>query len=124
MHRSSSVRDSKFEFDVFISESPKWLTQFSVEFNNWSGLSLESLEMNRRLRDRIIKKTPSLIEVRNYLFYRQGVLLLKMEKPWEVGMSFLAIIKSEIQTTHDIDCLFVPLAKSYEVITVCICISQ
>ena len=66
------------------TESPKWLTDFSIDFNNWSGLSLESLEVNRRLRDRIIKKSPSLIEVRNYLFYRQGILLLKMERPWEV----------------------------------------
>jgi long-subunit fatty acid transport protein len=80
-------------FYFFHTESPQWLANFSVEFNNWSGLSLESLELNRRLREKIVKKTPSLIEVRNYLFFRQGVLLLKMEKPWEVKMKIFKIKK-------------------------------
>jgi len=72
---------------LFLSllESPPWLTQFSSNFNNWSGVSLvERMPVNHLLRDKIIAKTPTLLEVRNYLFARQGILLLKLDKPIEV----------------------------------------
>jgi hypothetical protein len=66
-------------------ESPLWLKQFSSEFHNWSGVSLvEGFDVNQQLRKKVIAKTPTLLEVRNYLFARQGILLLKMEKPLEV----------------------------------------
>ena len=32
-----------------------------------------------------MQKTPSLLEVRNYMFARQSQLLLVLNKPWEVS---------------------------------------
>ena len=70
-------------FILVFAESPEWLKVFSRDFVNWSGLSL-SAEVNSKLRDVILEKRPSLIEMRNYLFSRQCAMLLKVHKPWEV----------------------------------------
>lgn len=76
------------------AESPEWLKVFSGDFVNWSGLSL-SAEVNSKLRDVILEKRPSLIEMRNYLFSRQCAMLLKVHKPWEVRTTFLLLLSRQ-----------------------------
>lgn len=74
---------------VFIAASSLWLQQFSGEFKNWSGVSLkDGGTFNQNLRHSIIRQNPSLLDVRNYLFSRQAVLLLKLSTPWEVSISY------------------------------------
>ena len=74
-----------FFFFFFFSESPEWLKSFCNRFSDWSGLSLDA-EENKRLRMCIIQKTPSILDVRNYLFARQSQLLLNLNRPWEVSI--------------------------------------
>ena len=75
--------------DLF-PESPSWLNSFTSDFNNWSGVSLRpNGQINRQLRTKIIDKKPSLIDVRNYLFSRQSLMLLKLGRPWEVSQILL-----------------------------------
>ena len=75
--------------DLFL-ESPSWLNSFTFDFNNWSGVSLRpNGQINRLLRAKIIDKKPSLIDVRNYLFSRQSLMLLKLGRPWEVSQVLL-----------------------------------
>ena len=70
-------------FSPFL-ESPQWLASFCGNFSDWTGVSL-IIKENNQLRKRIVGKTPSLLDVRNYLFARQSQLLLQMNKPWEVS---------------------------------------
>ena len=65
------------------TESPQWLEGFYGNFTDWTGLSLQQ-EENLNLRKRILGRSPSLLDVRNYMFARQSQLLLQMNKPWEV----------------------------------------
>ena len=70
---------------TFVTEIPSWLNSFASDFNNWSGVSLRlNGEINRNLRAKIVDKNPTLIDVRNYMFSRQSLMLLKLGKPWEV----------------------------------------
>ena len=70
---------------TFFPETPQWLEGFYGRFTDWTGLSLQP-EENLSLRKRILSKTPSLLDVRNYLFARQCLLLLQINKPWEVSI--------------------------------------
>ena len=62
---------------------PKWLEALPSRNSNWSGLILGP-DVNHVLRNAILKKTASLLDMRNYLFSRQCAMLLKVGKPWEV----------------------------------------
>ena len=64
-------------------ECPDWLQSFQDRSSYWSGLSLNP-KINNELRKSIASKSLSLLDLRNYLFARQCVLLLKVHKPWEV----------------------------------------
>ena len=77
---------------LFSAESPGWLDAFCGNFTDWTGLSLQP-EENLNLRKRILGKEPSLLDVRNYMFARQSLLLLQMNKPWEV------ILNNSLNTT-------------------------
>ena len=88
---------------IFISESPQWLESFCNKFTDWSGLSLDA-EENKRLRTCIIQKTPSILDVRNYLFARQSQLLLNLNRPWEVSMCTIYLIEQYV-------CYYVLLLK-------------
>ena len=68
------------------SESPAWLKSFSSKSSDWSGLSLslDTKGVNARLRQAIVDKTPSLLDLRNYLFAKQCHMLFKVHRPWEV----------------------------------------
>ena len=89
---------SQFVLNSNIIDGPYWLTMFSNEFNNWSGLSLRNdTSTNKNLRLAIVQKSPSLTDVRNYLFSRQSVMLLKMNKPWEVARRCLTFLHNVVQ---------------------------
>jgi len=86
-------------------ESPQWLASFCGNFSDWTGVSL-IIEENNQLRKRIVGKTPSLLDVRNYLFARQSQLLLQMNKPWEVARRCLSFLHNGVQEIDilDINC--------------------
>ena len=88
-----------------VAESPKWLEDFCGEFSDWSGLSLTP-EDNARLRLCIMQKTPSLLDVRNYMFARQSQMLLNMSQPFEVARRCLAFLHNGVQelTILDVSC--------------------
>ena len=89
---------SQFVLNSNVIDGPYWLTMFSSDFNNWSGLSLRTdAATNRKLRHAIAQKSPSLTDVRNYLFSRQSVMLLKMNKPWEVARRCLTFLHNVVQ---------------------------
>ena len=89
---------SQFVLNSNVMDGPYWLTMFSSDFNNWSGLSLRTDAItNRKLRQAIAHKSPSLTDVRNYLFSRQSVMLLKLNKPWEVARRCLTFLHNVVQ---------------------------
>ena len=89
---------SQFVLNSNVIDGPYWLTMFSSDFNNWSGLSLRTDAItNRKLRQAITQKSPSLTDVRNYLFSRQSLMLLKMNRPWEVARRCLTFLINVVQ---------------------------
>ena len=89
---------SQFVLNSNVIDGPYWLTMFSRDFKNWSGLSLRTdTSTNIKLRQAIVQKSPSLTDVRNYLFSRQSVMLLKMNKPWEVARRCLTFLHNVVQ---------------------------
>jgi len=77
-------------------ESPQWLHDLGERSSDWSGLRL-CPAAESRLRSVLVKRNPSLLDMRNYLFSRQCALLLKVHKPWEVkAMALLKIIKASL----------------------------
>lgn len=77
-------------------DAPKWLSSFQTSPNDWSGVCLEADHaFNRGLREKIKNHTMSVIDFRNYLFARQGSLLLVSSKPAEVCV-YLRFVMSNI----------------------------
>ena len=89
---------SQFVLNSNVIDGPYWLANFSNDFSNWSGLSLRTdTTTNKKLRYAIERKSPSLTDVRNYLFSRQSLMLLKMNKPWEVAKRCLTFLHNVVQ---------------------------
>ena len=88
---------SQFVLNSNVIDGPYWLAKFSNDFSNWSGLSLRTdTTTNKKLRYAIEQKSPSLTDVRNYLFSRQSLMLLKMNKPWEVAKRCLTFLHNVV----------------------------
>lgn len=73
-----------------------------MTFNNWNGLCLESTcEHTKKLRQRIVDKKASLLDLRNYLFSRQCDLMLLQNQPWKVAASTLPFLHTCVRE-HDL----------------------
>jgi len=96
---------TQFVLNSNVTESPQWLEGFYGNFTDWTGLSLQK-EENLNLRKRILGRSPSLLDVRNYMFARQSQLLLQMNKPWEVARRCLSFLHNGVQELSilDINC--------------------
>ena len=89
---------TQFVLNSNLSDSPTWLNPFASDLNNWSGVSLRPHGLiNKRLRAKMVARKPSLIDVRNYMFSRQSVMLLKLGRPWEVARRCLPFLLNVIQ---------------------------
>lgn len=59
-----------------------------TSFNSWQGLCLDmNSEHSAQLRQRIVDKKASLLDLRNYLFAKQCDLVLMQNQPWRVAAS-------------------------------------
>ena len=68
----------------FWSDNAPWLTAFACHpATRWDGLCLHP-SVNSAKRNLISRSEASLLDVRNYLFARQCLLLLELRRPIEI----------------------------------------
>ena len=67
---------SKFVVNGITGESINWLVDFQKPLEKWHGLKLNN--------SMVLSLSPSLLELRAYLFGKQAQMLLKANKVWEV----------------------------------------
>lgn len=95
--RCYEIKEKVTNFWFFpYTESPAWLDALCTNFTDWTGLSLNPDE-NVKLRHRILDRSPSFLDVRNYLFSRQSLLLFQMNRPWEVAKRCLSFLHNGAQ---------------------------
>ncbi|KAB7502745.1 Trafficking protein particle complex subunit 10 [Armadillidium nasatum] len=76
-------------------DSPQWLTNFSRPCESWEGLSLAK-SCDVKMQEKILSKSISLLEFRNYLFQCQASLLIQQNKPWELASRSLTFLQNTI----------------------------
>lgn len=67
---------SQFVVNGHIGEAASWLCNFQVPLERWQGLKFGPSHL---------RKKPSLLELRAYLFAKQAHMLLLTNKVWEVS---------------------------------------
>lgn len=66
-----------------------------ISFTSWQTLCLDpNSNVSKELRQRIIDKKASLLDMRNYLFARQCDLMLLQNQPWKVASSALIFLQN------------------------------
>ncbi|KAK4885083.1 hypothetical protein RN001_001354 [Aquatica leii] len=81
---------SQFVVNGHVGELAVWLSQFQKSLERWHGLKLGSGKL---------RKEPSLLELRAYLFSKQAHMLLLINKVWEMAgrcLPFLHICMKEL----------------------------
>lgn len=69
-----------------------------TKFQYWPGLNLETNSTHsKELRQRIIDRKASLLDMRNYLFARQCDLMLMQNEPWRVAASTVVFLQNCIR---------------------------
>ncbi|XP_077870165.1 LOW QUALITY PROTEIN: trafficking protein particle complex subunit 10-like [Saccoglossus kowalevskii] len=97
---------SQFVINTQAGESPKWLSSFTGQCDNWDGLNL-SQPIDEEKRKLIQQgKSATLLDLRNYLFSRQCALLFSLQRPWEVAQRSLPFMHN---TVHELHILEVPM---------------
>lgn len=69
---------SQFVVNGHVGETTGWLSNFQQPLERWHGLRLGPCKL---------RKFPSLLELRAYLFAKQAHMLLLTNKVWEVRYS-------------------------------------
>ena len=87
---------TQFVLNCAVGEVPGWLAAFEKTPVDWGGPSLDK-NLNMRLQARLATLSPSLLDIRNYLFSRQSCLLLVCGKPWEVARRALSFVHNTLQ---------------------------
>ncbi len=72
-----------FIFVLFV-ENPEWLKGFAGACHCWDGVNLSRIG-NMKRRQVIEDGKATLLDMRNYLFYRQCSLLFSLNRPHEVA---------------------------------------
>jgi hypothetical protein len=68
---------SQFVVNGITGESINWLGDFQKPLEQWHGLKLNNSS--------VLSDSPSLLELRAYLFSKQAQMLLRANKVWEVS---------------------------------------
>lgn len=66
---------SQFVVNGHVGDAASWLADFQAPLERWHGLRLGPCQLRKR---------PSLLELRAYLFAKQAHMLLLTNKVWEV----------------------------------------
>ena len=88
MYENMGIFDeSLIQYDVldalltqFVGDIPTWLDEFTKNLDDWTQLSLDKA-INMKLYCKLENNNPSLLDIRNYLFFRQCSLPLLSNKP-------------------------------------------
>ncbi|XP_038059010.1 trafficking protein particle complex subunit 10-like isoform X2 [Patiria miniata] len=75
---------SQFIINTHAGDNPAWLSSFVAPCTCWDGLNLLPSVIDGK-RSLLETGNVALLELRNYLFARQCVLLFTMQRPWEVA---------------------------------------
>jgi trafficking protein particle complex subunit 10 len=101
---------SQFVINSNISEMPEWLLRMSKHCDTWHGLCL-SPNISKSLRDEFRKGNATLLDLRNYLFFRQCELLMLLNKPWELASRSLPFLQNCV---NELNLLEVSILILYE----------
>eukprot|EP00094_Tigriopus_californicus_P010596 TCALIF_10222-PA protein Name:"Similar to TRAPPC10 Trafficking protein particle complex subunit 10 (Homo sapiens)" AED:0.34 eAED:0.37 QI:23/0/0/0.54/1/0.90/11/0/941 len=96
---------TQFILNSNVTESPLWLQRLAESCSNWSGLSLNPV-VNHVLRNVIVSKNPSLLDLRNYLFSRQCAMILKVHNPLEMAKRSLSFLHNSVQEINILELSF------------------
>lgn len=102
-----------------------------TSFKSWQGLCLDlNCEHSVALRTKIVEKSASLLEIRNYLFAKQCDLMLMQNQPWRVAASTILYLQNCIREHEFLNIDVVPGAlttwsfvSALEVLQKCECYS-
>lgn len=90
-----------FIMNTVYGAKPKWMDIFERPLNNLRGITMCKKDI-KEIRDKIIDNSITVIELRNYIFQRQCVLLNSMEQQWEIAQRLFPFLFS---TLREIDAL-------------------
>lgn len=96
---------TQFILNSNVTASPMWLQRLAESCSNWSGLSLNPA-VNHVLRNVIVGKNPSLLDLRNYLFSRQCAMILKVHNPLEMAKRSLSFLHNSVQEINILELSF------------------
>ncbi|XP_033635509.1 trafficking protein particle complex subunit 10-like [Asterias rubens] len=87
---------SQFIINSHAGDSPTWLSTFIAPCTCWDGLNLlPSVVKNKRVL--MENGRAALLDLRNYLFARQCVLLFTLKRPWEVALRAQTFLHNCVQ---------------------------
>ena len=82
--------------NLYPTDSPTWLSTFIAPCTCWDGLNLlPSVVKNKRVL--MENGRAALLDLRNYLFARQCVLLFTLKRPWEVALRAQTFLHNCVQ---------------------------
>ena len=88
-----------FVMNTAFGEKPKWMSTFEKPLNSFRGITMCKKDIEE-FRAKIIDRTVTLIEFRNYLFQRQCVLLNAMGNQWEIAQRLFPFLFSTLRETE------------------------
>jgi len=96
---------TQFVLNSSVGVTPPWLANLHSQLLDWTGFSLDK-NINNRLRSKIEQCDLSLLELRNYLFSRQGNLLLQLNQEEQLARRCLAFLYNTLQEVCilELDC--------------------
>jgi trafficking protein particle complex subunit 10 len=106
LHSDALVQYDELDamFNLFImntmyGEKPKWMKTFEKPLNNLRGITMCNKDM-QEVRKKIDDESVTLIELRNYLFQRQCVLLNAMGHQHEIAQRLFPFLFSTLRETE------------------------
>ncbi|XP_034946157.1 trafficking protein particle complex subunit 10 isoform X2 [Chelonus insularis] len=93
---------TQFILNSEVGDTPLWLNSFRSPLNYWTGIILKS-NHHHHLRKLISDHKASLLDLRSYLFTRQCILLVLLNKPWEIAHRCLPFIYNTLSEFRILD---------------------
>ncbi|KAF7989459.1 hypothetical protein HCN44_008133 [Aphidius gifuensis] len=95
---------TQFILNSDVGDCPEWLNTFKKQLNNWTGVKLNNGDNKKNnLRKLIPEYKASLLDFRSYLFSRQCLMLLLLNKPWEVAKRCLSFVYNTFSELRILD---------------------
>lgn len=90
-----------FIMNTVFGEKQKWMAIFEQPLYSFRGITMCKKDL-QEMRNKIVNQSITIIELRNYIFMRQCILLENLENQWEIAQRLFPFLFS---TLREIDAL-------------------